>query len=69
MIVVPGDEGGVGQWTKFRRNVLEDYRRIFGEEPSDIVAVGVMSDSDDTGEQARALYGDITFRRGTASER
>jgi len=69
MIVVPGDEGGVGQWTKFRRNVLEDYRRIFGEEPSDIVAVGVMSDSDDTGEQARALYGDITFRRGTTSER
>ena len=63
MIVVPSDEGRVGQWEQFRRNVLEDYRRIFGEEPGDIVAVGVMTDSDDTGQQARALYGDITFRR------
>jgi hypothetical protein len=62
MIVVPSDEGP-GQWAQFRRNVLEDYRRTFGEEPGDIVAVGVMTDSDDTGQQARALYGDITFRR------
>ena len=63
MIVMPGDAGQVGQWVAFRRNVLEDYRRVFGEDPSDIVAVGVMTDSDDTGQQARALYGDITFLR------
>ena len=63
MVVVPSDEARVGQWVPFRRNVLEDYRRIFGEEPGDIVAVGVLTDSDDTGQQARALYGDITFRR------
>jgi hypothetical protein len=64
MIVLPSDAGHVGQWMNFRRNVLEDYRRVFGEDPSDIVAVGVMSDSDDTGQQARAQYGDITFHRG-----
>jgi len=64
MIVVQGDEGRAGQWTRFRRNVLEDYRRVFGEDPWDIVAVGVMSDSDQTGQTARALYGDITFLRG-----
>jgi hypothetical protein len=62
MVVMPS-EGRIGQWMRFRRNVLEDYRRIFGEEPGDIVAVGVMTDSDDTRQQARALYGDITFRR------
>ena len=64
MIVLPSDAGHVGQWMSFRRNVLEDYRRVFGEEPADIVAVGVMSDSDDTGQQARAQFGDITFLRG-----
>jgi hypothetical protein len=70
MIVLPSDERHIGQWVKFRRNVLEDYRRIFGEEPSDIVAVGVMSDSDDTREQARAQFGDITFlARAVASQR
>ena len=63
MIVVPSDKERIGQWVQFRRNVLEDYRRLFGEEPHDIVAVGVMTDSDDTGQQARALFGDITFLR------
>ena len=63
MIVLPSDEARVGQWMQFKRNVLEDYRRLFGDEPGDIVAVGVMSDSDDTGKQARALFGDITFLR------
>jgi len=32
-------------------------------EPWDIVAVGVMTDADNTRQSARALYGDITFRR------
>jgi len=62
MIVVQRDSGRNGEWRKFRRNVLEDYRRAFGEEPSDIVAVGVMTDADDTHGKARAQYGDITFR-------
>jgi hypothetical protein len=62
-IVVSGDEGR-GQWIRFRRNVLEDYRHIFGEDPGEIVAVGVMTDSDDTRQQARTLYGDITFLEG-----
>jgi hypothetical protein len=62
MIVV--DAGGArnGQWVTFRRNVLEDYRKVFGADPWDIVAVGVMTDSDNSGLTARALYGDITFR-------
>lgn len=60
MIVVDG--GRDGGWHEFRRNVLEDYRRAFGEEPWDIVAVGVMTDSDNSREEARAQYGDITFR-------
>jgi hypothetical protein len=60
MIVV--DSGGrTGEWREFRRNVLEDYRRAFGEEPWDIVAVGVMTDADNVNESARTQYGDIIF--------
>jgi hypothetical protein len=59
-IVVGG--GRIGEWSEFRRNVLEDYRRAFGEEPWDIVAVGVMTDTSNTREKASAQYGDITFR-------
>jgi hypothetical protein len=64
LIVVASGADGVGRWREYRRNVLEDYRRAFGEEPGDIVAVGVMTDSDNTGQTARCLYGDITLRRG-----
>lgn len=59
-IVVGG--GGIGEWRELRRNVLEDYRRAFGEEPWDIVAVGVMTDARNTREKAKAQYGDISFR-------
>src|SRR5437879_2379276 len=56
------ESGGVGEWRELRRNVLEDYRLAFGEEPWDIVGVGVMTDASNTHEKASAQYGDITFR-------
>ena len=62
MIVV--DRGSIGEWREFRRNVLEDYRLVFGEEPWDIVAVGVMTDASNTRQTARTQYGDISFRLG-----
>jgi hypothetical protein len=62
MIVVESGGARLGQWLRYRRNVLEDYRRVFGEDPGDIVAVGVLTDSDNTRQSARALYGDITLR-------
>lgn len=63
MIVVESGPARLGQWLRYRRNILEDYRRAFGEDAGDIVAVGVLTDSDNTRQSARALYGDITLRR------
>lgn len=62
MVVVERGDAHVGQWRQYRRNVLEDYRRAFGEEPGDIVAVGMLTDSDNTRQVARSFYGDITLR-------
>ena len=61
MIVVASGQAQVGQWIDFRRNVFEDFRRAFGEDPWDIVSVGVMTDADNTGKTARCHYGDISF--------
>jgi len=61
-IVVESGGRHVGEWRELRRNVLEDYRRAFGEEPWDVVAVGVMTDARNTRAKARAQYGDISFR-------
>lgn len=62
MVVVESGPGHVGQWRKYRRNIVEDYRRAFGEDPGDIVAVGMLTDSDNTRQVARSYYGDITLR-------
>ncbi len=62
-IVVESGEQRLGQWVVERRNVLEDYRRVFHEEPGDIVAVGLMTDYGDNGAPRRAFYGDITFSK------
>lgn len=61
-IVVQRGDAQLGQWLQFRRNVVDDYRRAFREEPDDIVAVGVLTDADNSQRSAHALYGDITFR-------
>jgi hypothetical protein len=61
-IVVESGEQRLEQWVAVRRNVLEDYRRAFGEEPGNIVAVGIMTDYGDNDTPRRAFYGDITFR-------
>jgi len=62
MIVVESGGAHLGQWRHYRRNIVEDFRRAFGEDPEDIVAIGMMTDSDNTQQSAHALYGDITLR-------
>lgn len=61
-IVVESGEARLGEWVSVRRNILEDYKRAFGEEPGDIVAVGIMTDYGDNNAPRRAWYGDIRFR-------
>jgi DUF3047 family protein len=62
MLVVQSGTQRVGEWVTMRRNVVEDYRRAYGEEPGDVVAVGLMTDPGDDGSPRRGNYGDITFR-------
>ena len=63
MVVADSGDGKVGYWQDRLRNVAEDYRRAFGEEPGRITSVAVMTDTDNTGESALAYYGDIVFKR------
>lgn len=63
MIVAESGERNVGVWQDRLRNVVDDYRRAFGEEPGRITSVAVMTDTDNTGESTLAYYGDIVFRR------
>ena len=63
MIVVESGPQKVGTWVVEERNIYEDYKRAFGEEPPMINGVAIMTDTDNTKEQATAYYGDIVFQR------
>jgi hypothetical protein len=45
------------------RNVYDDYVRVFGGPPPRVTGVAIMTDTDNTGTQATAWYGGISFLR------
>lgn len=59
MIALQSGSGLAERWVREERNVLEDYRKAFGEEPPRVGAVALMTDTDNTGESATAWYDDI----------
>ncbi|MBC7623163.1 MAG: DUF3047 domain-containing protein [Aeromicrobium sp.] len=61
MIVVESGAAGNGRWLGYERNITRDFERAFGEKPGRIVSLGIMTDTDNTGEVAVAYYGDIHF--------
>lgn len=52
-----------GEWVVERRNLVEDYRRLFGADPPGEAVVAVMTDTDQTSESAQAWYDDIRVFR------
>jgi len=63
MIVVESGAERLNQWVNEERNIYEDYKKAFREEPPMISGVAIMTDTDNTGESATAYYGDIVFRK------
>lgn len=61
MVAVESGPDRVGRWVSEERDILADYRRLFGEEPRDIGAIAIMTDTDNTGGEAIAWYGDISI--------
>ncbi|MEN8140864.1 MAG: DUF3047 domain-containing protein [Thermodesulfobacteriota bacterium] len=62
MIVVESGNDHAGRWRQAERDILADYRQAFGRRPPAISGVGIMTDTDNTGSEATAWYGDIIFR-------
>ncbi len=58
-IRTPTDKPGI--WLKEKRNVRTDLKNLFGKDIRYIDAIAVMTDTDNSGRHAEALYGDIYF--------
>jgi hypothetical protein len=61
MVVAESGAKGSGTWLNFQRNIAADFERAFGEKPGRIKSIGIMTDTDNTGEKTIAYYGDIRF--------
>lgn len=64
MIVAESGPKRVGQWLEYTRNLRDDFRQAFGEDPGELEAVGVLTDTDNTGAVTEAYYGDIRLFAG-----
>jgi hypothetical protein len=63
-VVVRSGPADLGKWFTERRNVLEDYKKIYGEAPAeDVGVISILIDSNDTRSSAEAFVGEILFRK------
>jgi len=62
-IVVNSGNENAQKWISLKRNIIEDYRQAFGEEPREITGITIMTDSDNTGESTTAWFGKITLSK------
>lgn len=63
LMVVEGGKGNLGKWLSYRRNLYEDYKRLYGEEPVRLIFIGIISDTDQTGQEALGYISDLTFHK------
>lgn len=60
-IVVESGERGLQQWQNYERDIRADYVHAFGEAPGALVAIGLMTDTDNTRTNTVAWYGPIAL--------
>ena len=68
MFVIESGETRLNEWIMEERNVYEDYMKAFGENPPKISGVAIMTDTDNTKENAVAYFGDIVFKKLSGKE-
>jgi hypothetical protein len=61
MVAVRSGNSAAGEWRAEERDILADYRRLFGEEPPPYAGIALMTDADDTGGTAEAWYADVSL--------
>jgi hypothetical protein len=62
--VVDSGPQHLGTWRVHQRDLAADFERAFGEKPGPLVAIGKMTDADNTGSLAEAWYGPIELMPG-----
>ncbi len=62
-IVVRSGMDHLGKWITERRNVMDDYRSVFGSEAPKVGGIALMIDTDDTFSDAESFFAQVEFKR------
>lgn len=63
IVVVGTGNNKQGEWQLFERNIVEDYKRLFKDDPpSKPLALLILSDGNDTGKDVKADYDDFQLK-------
>jgi hypothetical protein len=60
-IVVESGGKNLNQWLDYERDIRADYEKAFGEPPGALVAIGIMTDTDNTHATTHAWYGKVAL--------
>jgi hypothetical protein len=62
-VVVHSGPADLNTWVTEKRNVVEDFKKVYGEAPDDPSALSLSIDSNDTNTSAEAMYGPLVFKK------
>ena len=63
MVTLKNKNSALQKWHVEERNIYEDYKKAFGEEPKDVISLAIMTDTDNTGSMAESYFGDIVVSK------
>jgi len=62
-VVLRSGAAELGKWITERRNILEDFKKIYGDDPDDPGVASLAIDSNDTTSTAESYMGPILFKK------
>jgi hypothetical protein len=63
LMVIEGGKEKLGTWISYERNLYEDFKNLYDEEPRRLIFIGILNDTDQTGQKATSFITDLIFRR------
>ena len=63
MVVLKNKKSELQKWHVEERNIYEDYKKAFGEEPKEVISLAIMTDTDNTSSMAESYFGDIVISK------
>ena len=62
-VVVRSGSAELGKWLTERRNVADDFKKIYQDDPDSPAVVSIAIDSNDTNSTAESFIGPILFKK------